>query len=283
MSVQRRFVDSSGVNIHCHLRGAGRAVVFLHGFPDLGMSWRHQARAIADAGFLAVCPDLRGYGASDRPARVGDYALTKISDDIVRVIEAVSVSPVVLVGHDWGGVIAWYVAMHHPERLRHLVVLNAPHPAAYRRELGRFSSQILRSWYAAFFQLPALPEAVLRFRSMSLLDRAWRSGPARDEETRALYHQAFGQEGAITAALNYYRAAIRFPNPHMKRVTVPVSVLWGDRDPYLVPRLAEGLERGVDVVDVEHFPGAGHWLHHDEPEGVNRRLVEIAGRAFDSP
>lgn len=272
-------VHSAGdIEIACRVEGTGPAVVLLHGFPDLGVGWRHQSAALAAAGFRAVCPDLRGYGASSRPAALSEYALTKITDDVIAVITSHSSDPVMLVGHDWGGVIAWYVAMQRPDLLRRLIIMNAPHPAAYRREVARFSSQIVRSWYAGFFQLPLLPEMLLRTRHMRLLDRVWRHGPARDAETLEVYRAAFSQPGAITAALNYYRAAIRYRNPKGHRIGIPVNLLWGDRDRYLVKELTQGLESRVPLVEIEHFPGAGHWLHHDEGKAVNDRLVALAGR-----
>lgn len=279
MPLTDRVTSADGTVIACRVEGTGPAVVMLHGFPDLALGWRRQSEALANGGFRAIAPDLRGYGESDRPVGIEHYALTRLADDIIAVCQQRAPEGAMLVGHDWGGVVAWYVAMQRPDLLRRLVILNAPHPAAYRREIARFSSQILRSWYAALFQLPRLPELLFRLANMHLLERVWRGGPARDSDTLEKYREQYSHPDAIRAALDYYRAAPRYPKPKGRRITAPVTILWGDRDRYLRSSLASNLDRWVTRCDVEHFPQAGHWLQHDEPEAVNARLVELAGEA----
>lgn len=199
------------VRLHTHELGSGPPAVLLHGFPETSYAWRGVAPALAAAGVRVVSPDLRGYGRSPRPAGVRNYTTEALAGDIEALLEECGPG-VVLVGHDWGGAIAWRVGMRRPDLLRRLVILNAPHPATMRRELSRPSTQILRSWYAGAFQLPWVPEAILRAGDFATLRRALRSGPAAgDPDAENVYLDAFRPDGALTAALDYYRAALRHP------------------------------------------------------------------------
>ena len=260
-------------------------VVLLHGFPEFWYGWRHQIPALAATGFSAVAPDLRGYNLSDKPRRVRDYRMERLVGDVLALIRNVAgpAGRAHVVGHDWGGVIAWRLAMWHPEAVGRLAILNAPHPAAYLRELLRSPSQPLKSWYAFFFQLPWLPEAVVGFDSFALLRRGFRADPARAGAfTRAdvgRYVEALSRPGALTAAINYYRAAFRAGPGEMsrdvRRIESPTLLVWGERDRYLSPRLAEGLGEWVADLRVERLPAASHWVQHDEPETVNRLLLSF--------
>jgi epoxide hydrolase 4 len=270
-------VEANGLRFRVNAAGEGPLVLLLHGFPDLGLGWRFQVGALAAAGYRALAPDLRGYGGTDRPPGISRYGMGDLVADVVALVRTSGAESAALVGHDWGGVVAWYAAMHHPEIVERLVVLNAPHPALYARELRRPSTQALRSWYAGFFQLPGLPERVLAARDRAILKRVWRHGPAREPEVLARYVEAYSSPDALTPPLHYYRAARRGPRLGTRRVCVPTLVLWGDRDPYLTPALTEGLEDLVDPLRVARFPRAGHWLHHDERARVNEEIVSFLG------
>jgi pimeloyl-ACP methyl ester carboxylesterase len=262
----------------------GPPVLLLHGFPESSFGWRHQLPALAAAGFRAVAPDLRGYGGSDKPPRVADYRVEALATDVAGLIDHLG-GRAAVVGHDWGGIVAWYAAMWHADRIDRLVVLNAPHPLAYLRELRR-STQILRSWYAFAFQLPAVPEAVLRFRRFAVLRRLYRNGPTRHAENPAAeaqgYVPALDQPGAVRSAINYYRAAFRRGSGGARHgvrpIEVPALLIWGDRDRYLVRGLAEDIEQWVPRLRVEHLPNASHWVQHDEPARVNELLVEFLSK-----
>jgi pimeloyl-ACP methyl ester carboxylesterase len=273
--VRHGFIEANGLRFHYAEAGSGPLVLLLHGFPEFWYGWRRQIPALAEAGFRVVAPDLRGYNTSDRPLEPAQYALPVLVDDVIALIAALGESSASVVGHDWGGVIAWYAAMKSPSAFQRLAILNAPHPAAYERELRTFSSQLLRSGYALFFQLPVLPEALFRTANFALLRRVLTGGPASDAADIDRYIEAFSLPGALTAPLNYYRAAVRFARPRCKRIVTRTLVLWGDRDPYLRPTLATGLEDWVDDVRVQRFPHADHWLHHRESDGVNRALIEF--------
>jgi pimeloyl-ACP methyl ester carboxylesterase len=267
-------VNVGEVSLHVVSEGAGAPVVLLHGFPEFWYSWRKQLPALAAAGFRAVAPDLRGYNESDRPLGVHNYTLDKLTADVANLCR--SLAPrVSLVGHDWGGVIAWSVAHHHPELVDKLVVMNAPHPGRLLHVL-RSPRQLLRFWYAFFFQLPWLPEN--RIHSSWFLPRALRglsrNKAAFSDEDLARYREALHRDGAATAAINYYRAVPRSWPRIPGRVTAPTMVVWGERDSVLGTELLDGLDERVDKLRIELLP-ASHWVQHDEPERVNELLVEF--------
>ena len=274
----------NGVRLHCAEAGRGEPVVLLHGFPEFWYSWRHQLPALADAGFRAVAPDLRGYNESDRPGGVSNYRVSRLVEDVAGLIRSLG-GQACVVGHDWGGVLAWRLAAMHPGLVRKLAILNAPHPLAFRRELRRDWRQCLRSAYTLFFQIPWLPEWTLRAGDFALMRRAWSRQPvhpgAYTAEDFAAYSRALGGPGGLTGPLNYYRAAMRYPSDVYgppQRVEVPTLLLWGERDPFLGVRMTEGLDRWVPDLRVERIPDASHWIQNDVPERVNGRLIEFFGR-----
>ena len=272
----------NGVRLHFVEQGEGPLVVLLHGFPEFWYSWRHQIPALAEAGFRVIAPDQRGYNTSEKPPGVLSYRIEHLVDDVAALIEHAGESRAVVVGHDWGGAVAWAIAMLRPEVVEKLVVLNAPHPGALQREFRRLR-QLARSWYVFFFQLPWLPEAAIRFGGYRVLDRGMRRETTRpgafSDEDIAAYKNALAQPGALTAAINYYRAAVRrnpFDSARMLRpIDVPALLIWGERDPYLGIELTEGLERWVPGVRVERIPEASHWVQVDAAERVNELMIEF--------
>jgi len=279
---------SDGVRLHCAeaLSAAPDRppVLLLHGFPEFWYSWRHQIPALAAAGFRVVAPDLRGYNLSDKPPRVADYRLDRLAADVAALVRQVAGENgrAHVVGHDWGGVVAWHLAMHHPEVVEKLVILNAAHPAAYWRELRR-PAQLLRSWYVFFFQLPRVPEVFVRARAFRSLRDVFRKEPARpgafSEADIDAYVEAFAKPGALTAAMNYYRAAFRdgigAAGRTVRPIGAPTLLIWGEREKYAVPAVTRGLEAWVPNLRIERLPDATHWVQHDEPETVNRLLLSF--------
>jgi pimeloyl-ACP methyl ester carboxylesterase len=276
-----RRVTTNGIRLHILEAGAGPLVILLHGFPEFSYSWRRQLPALAAAGLHAVAPDMRGYNLSDRPKHVRDYRGQHLVDDVAGLIAALDAERAAIVGHDWGGAIAWKVAMVRPDLVERLVILNAPHPAAFLRELRR-PRQWLRSWYILFFQLPWLPERMLSARDYSRIARTLRREPvsqgAFSAEDVQLYKQAYSQPGALTAMINYYRALVRYPGEVRRGnrvIEAPTLVIWGERDRYLGVGMTEHLERCVPNVQVVRIPDASHWVQNDAPERVNRLMVEF--------
>lgn len=273
-------VRLNGVNLHWVEAGPidGLPVILLHGFPEFWYAWRHQIPALAAAGFRTLAVDMRGYGNSSKPPRVSDYRIETLVADVAALIDHVG-GRAHLVGHDWGGVVAWYAGMLIRDRLNRLVILNAPHPAAYLREVRR-PRQALRSYYVFLFQLPWLPEALIAAGDFWALRRMFRKDPVRpflDADTDA-YVRAFSGPRGLTGPINYYRAAFRAGpsrlGSRVTRIKTPTLLLWGLRDRYLVPELTHGLEQHVRDLHVERHPAATHWIQHDEPEWVNERMIK---------
>jgi epoxide hydrolase 4 len=274
----------NGVRLHYVEAGSGRLVVLLHGFPEFWYSWRQQIPALAAAGYRVMAPDLRGYNLSDKPRRIESYRVSMLVQDVVELIRQAKQGSAIVVGHDWGGVIAWRLAMDHPELVARLAILNSPHPAAFLREL-RHPAQWLRSWYMGFFQLPLLPEWVLSAGNFALLRRAWRVQPIRpgsfNDNAVRHYIAALSTPGALTAMINYYRALCHVPSElrrSVRPVTAPTLVIWGERDPYLGIGMIEGLDRWVPNVSVVRLPNASHWVQNDAVDEVNDLLVQFMRR-----
>ena len=274
--LEELWVTANGVRFYARAAGAGRLVLLLHGFPQCWYCWRHQIPALA-ARRRAVAPDLRGYNRSDKPP--AGYDLATLADDVAGLIEALGHERAIIVGHDWGGEIAWAVAMQHPERVEALAILNVPHPAAYQREIVRNPRQMLRSWYVLFFQIPRLPEQLLTAfhgrLTMALLRGTAHPGTFQPADL-AVYRDAITRPGAARAALAYYRALPRSPRSAgrwSRRVDCPTLVLWGTADPALDEALLDGLDQWVPNLTIRRFPGASHWLPEERPAEVNEALL----------
>ena len=265
------------VRLHYVEQGDGPLVLLLHGFPDFHYSWRHQLPALAEAGFRAVAPDLRGYNLSDKPGSVADYTLDRLATDVAELIPALGEGSARLVGHDWGGIVAYAAAAWHPDLIERLVVLNAPHIDDYGRGL-RSPRQFRKSWYTGFFQMPGAP-AVLRTRDFSGLRNALvgSSTPgAFTDEDLARYATAWSEPRAMESMLAYYRAgARRVFSRHSKLPTIerPTLVIWGENDRSMEDFFATPSPERVRDLTVEKLPGATHWVHMDEPQRVNELLL----------
>lgn len=268
----------SGVGLHYVEAGEGPAVVLLHGFPEFWYSWRHQLPALASAGFRAIAIDMRGYERSDKPRDVEAYLLPTLARDVERAIAALGAGRARVVGHDWGGLVAWYLAMHHPHAVDGLVIINAPHPERGRASL-RSLRQLRRSWYIGLFQVPVLAEAYVRWGDYAFIRTIFRpgstgSGPGDIER----YVDAFAMPGTARSGLNYYRALGRWlirERSEPRRIGAPVLVIWGEQDPYLGAEWAEPDRRWVPDLRMERLPDAGHWPQIDRPERVNSVLVDF--------
>jgi pimeloyl-ACP methyl ester carboxylesterase len=280
---QRLRLPVNGITLHVVAAGPkdGPPVILLHGFPEFWLAWCHQIEALAGAGLRVIVPDQRGYNLSDKPTGIGAYTIETLVADVVALADAIGRRQFAVVGHDWGAAIAWELAARHPERVSRAAMLNAPHPAVLRQYLLRHPTQLAKSWYIGFFQLPGIPEAVLRAGHFGLLARSMRRSAQPGTFSRtdlARYRDAWEQPGALTAMLNWYRALRRYgmtmPAP---RIRVPVRVIWGDRDAFLEPGLADASAALCDAADVVHLPEATHWAQHEAAFEVNRLLVEFLG------
>jgi pimeloyl-ACP methyl ester carboxylesterase len=282
MQLEHTYLSANGIKLHVVQAGpkSGVPVVLLHGFPEFWYGWRNQIPALAQAGCRVIVPDQRGYNLSDKPKGVKNYRIDELVKDILGLIDALDYQKVNLIGHDWGAVVAWTLAILHPERLHRLGIMNVPHPAVMRRFLTRDLEQIRRSWYIFFFQLPWLPE---RFMSAN----GWRGAVSAlrgsgkihtfTNEDIARYKEAWSQPGAMTSMINWYRAVIRhMPKlPKEPRVRVPTLMMWGLKDFALSRRMARPSMDYVDDGNLILFPEATHWVQHDEAEAVNHYLLDF--------
>lgn len=281
--LRHEYVEVNGIRMHYVTAGQGPLVLMLHGFPEFWYSWRKQIPALAEH-FTVVAPDQRGYNETDKPA--WGYEVDVLVADTVGLIEALGHERAMVVGHDWGGAVAWAAAITRPHRVERLAILNAPHPAVFARHLRTNRAQMRRSWYMGFFLLPALPELAFRADDYALVDRIFRDGTPpgtfSDEEIAA-YKDALSKPGAMTAALNWYRAAGRqgtrglFAGTQM-RCEVPTLLIWGERDIALGAEMVDDTHEFVADLSVRRLPGVSHWVQHEAPEEVNRHLLEFLTR-----
>lgn len=274
----RRVQVANDVSLHVVHAGSGRPVVLLHGFPQFWWAWRYQITALVDAGFHVIVPDLRGYNDSDKPHDVAAYRMSELVSDVRAVIENFGYAKVDLVGHDWGGAIAFRFVAEHPDMVDRLIIMNCPHPTAFSREL-RTLEQLRRSWYMFAFQLPWLPE--WRLGQPDIATRTFRGLSRRREhfppEVVARFRDAMMKPGARRAMLNYYRAA-RKPLPKLAPITHPTRIIWGMEDSALSPALLNDLEPLIPGVDIQRVPNASHWVQEDAPERVNELMLEFLRR-----
>jgi pimeloyl-ACP methyl ester carboxylesterase len=260
------------VVLHVVEEGAGRPVLLLHGFPDSSRLWRHQLPALAGAGFRAVAPDLRGFGGSPRPDRVEDYAVPVVMGDIVSLLDDLGMEQADVVGHDWGAALAWVLAALHPDRVRRLVAVSVGHPAV-RPLLG--VEQREKSWYMLLFQFPEA-EQLLAADDWSLLHQL-----LRDDGDIERYVEDLSRPGALTAALNWYRANMAprlqlTPRPPLPPVQAPVMGVWSTGDHYLVEDHVRLSERFVSGPwRYERIEGASHWVPLDAPDRLNQLLLDF--------
>ena len=278
------------MRLHYAEAGSGPLVVLLHGFPDFWYSWRRQIPALADAGFRVVAPDLRGYNRSEKPAPVSAYRQETLVEDVAALVEELGGGPATVVGHDWGGAIAWAFAMSHPDALARLVILNCPHPSAYSRAL-RHPGQIARSSYMFFFQLPRIPETLLGARRFTVLRKllpseAEHPGAFTNEDLER-YVTAATRSESFRGGLNYYRAAFR-QNPlrlqdDLRTIEHPVLIVWGAKDGALRPELAAPDPGWVPNATLELIPDASHWVHMDAPDHVNSLVLDFVAELKDVP
>jgi pimeloyl-ACP methyl ester carboxylesterase len=260
--------------------------LLLHGFPECAHSYRYQIATLERLGYRVWVPNLRGYGKSDKPSGRRAYTMDRLEQDVTDLIDASGARSVLLIGHDWGGAVAWSYGMFGERPIERLVVMNSPHPSCFQRGL-KSTAQLRRSWYMFFFQLPWLPERYVRRNNYQMLEeslRGWAVHPEHfDDQELAVFRASAAQPGALTAMLNYYRA-MPWSIPLLKKrgprkIKVPTLLIWGEQDRALGRELTEGTERFVDDLTLRFIPDASHWVQQDTPEKVNALLEEWLAEA----
>lgn len=280
-TLQHITVEANGLSFNVATAGEGeRLALCLHGFPESSYAFRHQLPLFAKLGYRAWAPDMRGYGKTSRPSGIDAYRMDQLEADVAGLIDASGSKHVTLVGHDWGGMVAWSFASHAARRLERLIILNAAHPACFRRAL-RAPRQLLRSWYILFFQIPWLPERLLgafgaeavgRMIARSAVDRS-----RFPKEVLQVYQQNALEHEALTAMLNYYRAIPRNLREPSQRgypiIQTPTLMLWGERDAALGKELTIETERYVRDLTLRYLPDVSHWIQQEAPDTVNRMIA----------
>lgn len=275
------YAEVNGIRLHYVAEGQGPLMLFLHGFPEFWYAWKEQLPEFG-RDHLAVAPDLRGFNLSDKPAEVEQYDISRVAEDVRALANMLNGGQrFTLVGHDWGGIVAWAFAMAHPELLDRLVIVNAPHPAIFQRELRTNPEQQQASSYMALLQTPRAEALLTADNYARLFNMAF---PMSDEDHVA-YLAAWSQPGAITGGLNYYRAArLGAPSgddaapaqasidPATFIVRVPTLVIWGERDTAILTGNLNGLEQFVPELTVKRIPDGTHWVIHEHPAEVNAAI-----------
>jgi pimeloyl-ACP methyl ester carboxylesterase len=281
--IETVFVEANGLRFEVDTCGAGdRLALCLHGFPEHAFSWRYQLPLLADLGYRAWAPNLRGYGRSSRPQGVDAYAIETLMADVGGLIDASGCREVVLLAHDWGAVIAWYFAMRRIRPLARLVICNVPHPGPARRALGQGFAQALRSWYVMFFQIPWLPEQLLGRDGARVVGEALRRSAVDVSRFPApvteVYRQNAAQPGALTAMINYYRALVRGGGARRQHalgypvIDVPTLLIWGEDDIALTKETTYGTDEWVSDLTIRYLPRVSHWVQQEAPDAVNAML-----------
>jgi pimeloyl-ACP methyl ester carboxylesterase len=280
--LEEHYIPTNSITLHVMAAGPveGPLVVLLHGFPEFWYGWRRQIPALAAAGYRVLVPDQRGYNRSDKPRGLRAYRTNVLAADIVGLLDAAGREQAAIIGHDWGAMVAWVLALEHPDRVARLAILNVPHPAVMEDNLRHNTRQRVRSLYAAFFQLPGLPEWLLRAGNWRVLTEGMRRSARAGSFTAAdlrRYRAAWARPGAITAMLNWYRAALRRPPPRAAdpRVHVPTLMIWGAGDQALGREMAPQSIALCDDGRLHVIEDATHWVQHDAADRVNALLLDF--------
>jgi len=276
MAIHFKYLPTNGIRLHTALAGPddGEPVFLLHGFPDAWFGWEAQIGPLTEAGFRVIVPDQRGYNLSDKPAGFVSYQMDILVDDILGLADALGYERFYLAGHDFGAMVSWSLAMRCPKRIKRLAISNVPHPTVMSNYLRTHPAQMLKSWYAFFFQLSGLPERVARTNNWKFLISAMPDDFTEEERDR--YRKAWGQPGAMTGMINWYRASLRQigASSASPKIQVPTLILWGQQDPHISYEMAllsiELCEEGRLVT----FEDATHWVLHDKSEEVSQKMIE---------
>jgi pimeloyl-ACP methyl ester carboxylesterase len=278
--VRTTFVKANGLSFEVDQCGTGdRFALLLHGFPESKFSWRFQMPLLARLGYRVWAPNMRGYGRSSRPTKIADYHIDHLVADAAALIAAAKGKHTLLMAHDWGAIVAWQVAIRKAVPLERLVIMNVPHPACMTRELKTFA-QLRKSWYVFLFQIPWVPERLLRARGGEAIRRAFVETAIDKARFPVAVTDEFRRNalepGALTAMINYYRAAVRAGsvamNPQPGTVDVPTLMIWGEEDTALGKATTVGTEQYVKDLTLRYLPGVSHWVQQEAPERVNAMI-----------
>lgn len=288
-NIELKYIDTNGITLHVALAGPedGELVILLHGFPEFWYGWRHQIDALSRAGYRVAVPDQRGYNKSDKPRGRTSYRIDILAADIAGLIKSLNREDAFIIGHDWGGAVGWQLASAHPEAVRGFIAVNIPHMGVFPKVFLKAPSQLIRSLYMVFFQIPILPEKIMRSKNYENMahgiQRTGKEGAFKDSELES-YMNAWREPGALIGMLNWYRA-LPFSLKHIDthKIDIPVKIIWGDKDPFLSKKLATESLKFIDTNEVIWIHGATHWVHQEEAEVVNKEILNFIGhKNFES-
>ena len=280
-TIRTEFVEANGLCFEVDKCGFGDTLALcLHGFPELNFSWRYQLPMLAEAGYEAWAPNLRGYGATSRPIGVENYHIDRLMDDVAALIDASGKSSVVIIAHDWGAIIAWQFAIEKRRELKKLIICNVPHPGPFKKAMSNGVAQIRKSWYVLFFQLPRLPEFLLGLRGAQAIGDMFRKTSVDPlmfpPEVTEVYRHNARQPGALTAMINYYRALLRARKEVAARampiIEVPTLMIWGEDDIALTRESTYGTGEYVSDFRIRYLPRVSHWVQQEAPVQVNAMI-----------
>jgi epoxide hydrolase 4 len=280
------YIDTNGIQLHVMQAGIqdGDPILMLHGFPEFWYAWHDYITPLAEAGYRLILPDQRGYNLSDKPKGVDAYRTDILVADMIGLMDTLGHAQFRLVGHDWGAVVAWYMAMWYPERISQLVIANVPHPEVFKQALRTNPKQMFKSWYAGFFQIPGVPEMISSANDYQLFANIIRDIPGMNEREVKLYQQAWSQDGAITAMINWYRAmAQRETQPPVKtneRVKPPTLMVWGKEDLALSHEMAQPSIDMCDDGQLILFDDANHFVQHEKSNEVRDLMLTFFSKGL---
>ncbi|WP_054635202.1 alpha/beta fold hydrolase [Thalassobacillus sp. C254] len=279
--VEFKFVKVNGITLHVALAGPadGPLVILLHGFPEFWYGWRNQIEPLAKQGYRVVVPDQRGYNLSDKPPEVEDYSIDLLRDDIIGLINYFGKTKAVIIGHDWGGAVGWYLAATKPEYVEKFIPINIPHPSVMPAVMACHPSQLAKSSYMLFFQLPSWPEKLLQANDYKTLEKTMYSSSKPGTFSSGdmdYYKDAWSPPGAISSMLNWYRAifskGMTITSPD---VTVPTRMIWGIEDHFLTVKSAKKSMNYCLDGELILVGDSTHWILHEQPELINKLITEF--------
>lgn len=283
MELKNEMIQAGGIRLNVITAGpkGGPPVVLLHGFPERALSWRDYIELLANHGFFVIAPEQRGYGHSERPGKVSDYRMECLSLDIVHVMNHYQIKKANLIGHDWGCAVGWFLITIYPERFNKALLLSSPHWEVFRKHLLLNPSQALKSWYMFAIQFPKLPELFISAHNFKFFGEAIKksafNAPYPESELVALKKE-WKEKSSMTFMLNWYRAMkdLKEKSPKEK-ISVPVTLVWGARDPFLQKKMAEDslalCEKGQFIL----LENTGHWPHHENKIELSTLMLSLFG------
>ncbi len=271
-------IQTNGVRLHVKTSGpkSGPLVILLHGFPEMALSWKHYIDQLGDQGYRVLAPDQRGYGKSEKPEGRLAYRTENLAADVIGLLDHEQKETATIIVHDWGAAVAWWTALQFSDRVERLVILNVPHPSVFMKRLFTDFGQLRRSWYMFFFQLPYLPEKMV-FSPQGMAGQIKKSirSKAIADELLPEYREAWSQPEAQTAMISWYRAMFLGRPPKQQRLSMPVLVIWGKKDPFLKFEMAYESMAFCNDGRVEMIENAGHFVQHDALPEVSKLISEF--------